>query len=237
VAFSIRNRTPEPDYLVLIKGRVDDAALARGLQGKAEMRRIGLDAVLIGKGPYLQTAVTRLSRPPRLPGSLLQRGKTMAATHDVWFVGSLPFIPATAGLAGPIQNLALGLNVRDDLRLELTAGTATSKIARRIAEQAQVAQRQDANGGTLHVQAEGATLRLTYVVTGDQLVQNVRDALRKGFNPGALLGSLTTTPAGTAPVLETSPAAPTPNPEPARKTVVIHGLGDGPREIPLENPR
>lgn len=89
IRFSVLdNGTPEPDVIVLISGDLDEAMVTTLAEGKAKVKRIGTDTVLLGNGPSLNEAALRLAAPETPVPDLVQ--PDALADKDFWFAGSIP---------------------------------------------------------------------------------------------------------------------------------------------------
>jgi hypothetical protein len=233
VSFSLRQNGQDPDVLVLINGSMDEAAVAKALQSKLQVRRIDLNAVLLGNGPSLDAAVRRLSRPALpLQAPLFQQGKALAAAHDSWMAGSMPSVAQTAMLQAVVRGFSLGLDLRQDVRMELNVNFANAQLAQDIVQRVRASKADLPPGASLDIHATGSAARFLFAMDGAHVQQAVADAMAGGLNAqlGSLFGAPDFAQAGAAPAATPKPA---PIPAPARKSVVIYGLDDGPREVPL----
>ena len=159
---------------------------------------------------------------------LLQDAQTLAGSNDIWIAGSLPKT-GTPKLPLPIDTLTLGLSLQKDLLLDLTVNTGSVKTAQDLLHQLQQSQKSDLAkiGASMNLGAHDSTVRVRFAMNGDGLAQTLGDAMGQGLTPQfAALLNRAGTPAASSPV---------PLPPPTRKTAVIYGLEDGPREVPLES--
>jgi hypothetical protein len=223
IRFSVEdNGTSQPDVLAMITGHLDDAAAASLAQGKATLRRIDPDHLLIGEGSSLDDAVRRLNEPPvKLESRAVEKARPMA-NYDVWLAGALPETPITASLSEMLKGLALGMSLGNDFKLEVALDTASAKMAEDLVSKAIETQKQQqqAIGGTLNAMVDGATARFRFEMEGSRVAQAIQDAIAKGGLPQV---------SGLVPPQASQPAAAPKEPE--RKTVIIYGLDNGPKEV------
>jgi hypothetical protein len=226
ISFSIKEATGEPVVLALLTGKMDENELAKLAQGKVEFRRLGLENVLAGYRSDLQWPLRRLSLPrPAVSSALLQEGKVLAMGNDIWLAGSLAGLNSIGGFRSPVRKISFGLNVRQDIDLNLRVDTGDSKAALDFAQKAEQSQTELPEGTSLAASVEGSAVRLRLAVNGDRVGKFVADAWKgqaKGELAKMLEGINLSALAGTAP---TTPPRP--------RKAVIYGLEDGPKEVPL----
>ncbi len=225
VRFSVLDmgKGKNPDVLALVTSGLDDAAAGALTQGKAGIRRIDANTILVGEGQSLDEAVARMSKPAvGLQARALDRSKALAG-NDLWLAGTLPDLPMTIPVLDSLRSVALGITAQSDLRVELALETASPKMAEDLVSSARKSQQQQpALGAALQSEVDGSTARFRFAMEGDQLIQAVQQAIaNSGGQPSlpAFLGQSQAAP---------EPAAP---PKPKRDSIMIYGLDGGPREI------
>lgn len=227
--FSLRDGAAEPSVLVLLSGQLDEKDLARALDGKLQVRRVDLENVLVGTGPELEAAVARMGRPAVasvVPA--VYESKTLVDGHDIWIAGRIPRMPQTASVASAIHGFALGLSLRKDLRLDASVDTANVQMAQEIVEKARASQKEIPEGTSLDVTAQGNVVQMRFAMDGEKLSEALTKAMpTPGFSE--MFSSLGLSPAAQKGTASQKPVAPAP----ARKSAVIYGLEDGPREVPM----
>jgi hypothetical protein len=208
----------DPQVLTLVTGRLDEAAATSLAQGKATVHRLDANTLLLGDAEAVADAVRRLSEPSTaLQNRGVERGKTLG-DYDLWIAGTLPATPMTAAFGDMLHGLALGLSVRDDLKLELALDTASAETAEELIRTVRKAQKdQPAFAASLLTDVDGSTARFRVSVEKTVVVKAIQDAAASGTlgSQGSLLS--------TAPKFKQK--------EPERKTVTIYGLDEGPREF------
>jgi hypothetical protein len=233
VLFSLRDSGTEPAVVALITGQVDDKALVRALNGKAQVRRVDLENVLLGTGIELENAVGRMTRPAVASAlSVLHESKTLVDGHDFWIAGRIPRMPQTAGVAEAIQGFALGFSMRRDLRLDVSLNMANAQMAEEMVAKARASMKETPEGASLDVAAQGKAVQLRFGMEGAKVLEAMSKAMpQSGFAEmfsGLGIGPASAPAGSSAP----KPAAPAP----VRKTAVIYGLDEGPREVPMTRP-
>jgi hypothetical protein len=229
VRFSVLDmgKGKNPDVLALVTGVLDDATVGALMQGKAQgkagVRRIDANTILVGEGQSLEDAVARMSKPAvGLQARALDRSKALA-NNDLWISGTLPDLPMTVPLLESLRSVALGISAQSDLRIELALETASPKTAEDLVSSARKSQvQQPGLGAALQSEVDGSTARFRFAMPADQVIQAVQQAIaNSGGQPSlpAFLGQSQAAP---------EPAAP---PKPKRDSIIIYGLDGGPREI------
>jgi len=233
IRFSLRDmgKGKDPDFLALVTGQLDEASLTAMAKGKAGVRRLDANTLLIGEGQSLEDAVIRLSKPPNgLQARALDRSKALQ-NNDLWIAGTLPALPMTVPVLDSLRGIALGISAQSDLRIEIALETATPKMAEDLVSSARRSQmQQPALGAALQSEVDGSTARFRFVMEGNQVVQAVQQAIANSNGQSGLAGLLGQTPA--APVFAGS--EPTRPAKPKRDNIIIYGLEDGTREIKPE---
>jgi hypothetical protein len=229
--FSLRDWGGEPKVLVLLTGQVDEKALAQAMNGRLQVRRVDLENVLLGTGAELVNAAGRMNRPVAESGpSALHQSKTLVDGHDFWIAGRIPRMPQTAQVADAIQGFALGFSLRKDLRLDVSLNTASVQMAQEIVTKARTSMKETPEGASLDVSAQGKSVELRFAMDGARLNQALAKAMpASGFSE--MFSSL-----GIAPVSAGSTAPKPAAPAPPRRSAVIYGLDEGPREVPMTRP-
>lgn len=221
IRFSVMdNGTPEPDVVAVIDGQFDEAMLAALGQASAKYRRLDAHTILFGNGPSLEKAAARVAQSTPLLQPRALAGTSTLAAYDMWISGRIPNLPAgipglPGGLKLDVRGVALGLSLRDNIEMELaleTPSPAAAEALLKTAHEAELAQPQQLRG-VLRSLVDGNTARFRMNVP--QAV--AMEALR----------------ARSAPVTANVPQPLPPPAKPHRATILIQGLEDGPREIPL----
>jgi hypothetical protein len=218
----------QPEVLTLVTGRMDDAAAKALSQGKATVHRVDANTLLLGDAGPVAAAVQRLTRPSAaVQNRAVQRGKSLSS-YDLWIAGTLPAMPMTAALGDMLHGLALGFSLRDDFRAEVALETASADMAAELIRQARAAQREqpETAGAALEAEVDGTTARFRVSVEKKILDQAIQEAVASGkLGSNSLFGTSAATP----------PLPKFKEKEPERKTIMIYGLDDGPREIDPAN--
>jgi hypothetical protein len=224
VHFSLQdNGTPEPDVIAVVTGQLDESLVSALAQDKAKVRRIDATTLLLGNGASLDKAAARMARSiPTLRPRALQ-GTAELENSDLWLSGQIPDTPLTAQFKDMLGGLALGISVRDSLDLQLDVNTATAAMAETLVREAHAAAAKQpvAYRGMLQSFVDGTKAHFRIVVPQ----QLVLEAMRSGQIPGM--------PAQQSTRLEPLPPPVLVQP-PARRTIIIQGLDEGNREIPLQ---
>jgi hypothetical protein len=225
VRFSVRDmgKGKNPDVLALVKGTLDDTAAAALAQGKTGIRRLDANSFLVGEGPSLDEAVTRMNKPATgLQARALDRSKALA-NNDLWIAGTLPALPMTIPVLDSLRSLAVGISAQSDLRVEIGLEMANAKMAEDLVSSARRSQTtQPALGAALQTEVDGTTARFRFVMEGTQVVQAVQQAMASKGAQSPFSGLL-----GQSSVVF-EPATPA---KPKRDTIIIYGMEGGPREI------
>jgi hypothetical protein len=241
VRFSVRDmgKGKEPDVLALVTGVVDDAiagALTQGkAQGKAQVRRIDANTLLLGEGQSLEDAVARLSKPATgLQARALDRGKALA-DRDLWIAGTLPELPGlTIPMLDTLRGLALGISLQSDLSIEVALDMDNAKTAEDLVSLARRSQAQQPGlGAALQSEADGSTARFRFEMPGDQVIQAVKQGIEQSAGGQSPLAGFLGTSVGSnvLPTFKSTTPAPAAPPKPKQGTIKIYGLDEGTREI------
>jgi hypothetical protein len=223
VRFSVQdNGGKEPDVLALVSGRLDDAFMRSMAQDKAKWQRIDANTVLMGNGASLEKAAARMRSAGTALQSRVLDGVDTLAGYDFWLAGNIPESPMTAGLKMNLKGIAFGINVHDALQLELAARTATAAQAEALLKSAHEAETSQAPQfrGMLQSFVEGTTARFRVNVPKEIVLQAMEQ------RQASAVASASASPRPT-PIAPASAA-------PTRKTIIIDGLDNGPKEIPLQ---
>ncbi len=223
----------QADGLILFTGRFENDPLTALLQSAKGVtwRRIDASSILLGQEASLASALRRLAAPPSgLPANgLFQKAKDLM-DNDIWITGAPGLQAGASDAMGGIRNFSLGVSYQRDFRMDLAMESATAQGVEQILAaygQAQVEMTKSPEKRTLweqvsryvHVERPSATgVRFTVYVAESEMNPKFTQGI------AALIGS--GSGAGEAPA--NSPAAP------ERKSVVIYGLDDEPRDVPLQ---
>jgi hypothetical protein len=223
ITFALRGGGAETDGLALITGRVDTGEIGRLAQGRVEIRRLDAENILVGTPSLVQSAVRRLALPARPESALIREGRVMAASGDAWLAGSADAL-APSALGIPIRQFSLALRLQQDFRLDASVEGADASFAQDILKKAEESRGQLPEGAAFSTSVEGSTVRVSFFMDG----AGVR-RLAAGAWTGRLhseFGKQMEKALNWAPALAGRP-------EPAQPKIVIHGLEDGPREVPF----
>jgi|SRR5579872_2324828 len=238
VHFSVRDmgKGKDPDVLALVTGQVDEAALTSvAVKGKANIRRIDANTLLVGEGQSLEDAVARLSKPATgLQARALDRSKALG-NDDLWIAGALPEIPGmSTPMLDSLRGLALGISLQSDLNIELALDMDAAKTAEDLVSLVRVSQKQQPGlGAALQSDVDGSTARFRMTLPEDQVIQAFRQGIDQGAGgPSPLAGLLRTSLGSNAlPTFKSTTPAPAGPPKPKQGTIKIYGLDEGTREI------
>lgn len=233
ISLSVKEGVSEPSVLILVTGRVNESDLAKLTQGKLEVRRLGLENVLLGSRTDLQAALRRLSVPrSNVNGALQQEGKLLAAANDIWFAGSLTGLSPLGAFKSPVKKLSFGLNLRQDIALNLTVDTGDLKTALDLAQKAQESQTELPEGASFSTTVDGSVVRMSLGMEGDRFKTFVAEAWKGQVKSGLAseLGKMLEHANLSA---DGGQSGRTPAP---KGKAVIYGLEDGPKEVPLRKP-
>jgi hypothetical protein len=208
------------DALILVSGQFDGQLATMLSEGKLQSLRLDPDTVLLGTEPSLSEAASRMAAPP---GMLKNRALARAATalnHDLWIAGNLPESSMTSGFNENLRGMALGLTLREDLAFELMLDAESQVMAENLVRQAvAAAELQPQLKSRLQALVSDTTAHFRLTVPGDEVLTAIREVAPM-------------IPQAGNPAPRESASFPPP-PPPRRNTIVIQGLGDSPREIPV----
>lgn len=219
IRFSLlENGTPEPDVLAIVTGSLDENFVRSLAQDKAKWQRVDANTLLLGNGKSLEKAAARMKSTGAMLHTPALEGAELLVGYDFWMAGSLPNTPMTGALKFTLKSLAFGMNLHDGVDMELTAQTASAAMAEALVKSAHEAESSQSQlRGMLKSFVEGSTAHFRVSVPRDQVLSAMKTQA----------ASVNATPAAVA---APRPIAP---PAPKRKTIIIEGLDNGPKEIPL----
>ena len=217
ILISIYNK----DMLAMMVGKIGN--LPVGPQaGGLQFTRLSEDTALMGTEGGSFGALTRLKAPP-LPNPQQDEAKLMARTYDFWVWGRadrLAGLGAGANGNTPVKKIKLGVSFRDGFNLQMILDTPDSASAARLLEGMQKGAPSGMTGAV-----EGNSVRYAMVLDRDRALQRfagfMTDSLGKQFAP--LIAAARQMSAGHG------AGAP-----PSAGKIVIDGLDDGPKEVPLK---
>lgn len=220
VRFSILDDgSPEPDVIALVSGHMDESFLQTMSRnkGKRRVKRIDEDMFLLGDGASFTKALARMSKATRSRPRAVPEASLM--DNDLWLSGRVPASAMTTLMAATgmkVQGIAMGIRMRDHVKAEMHVETATTEMAQKlIALATQMEAKQSTESrGQMHSSISGTTAHIVI----DVPQQLMTDAARDGFAAGSAIATTQDAPVEL----------------PKRRTIVIQGLDDGPREIPLK---
>jgi hypothetical protein len=216
VLISVYNR----DMLAMMVGNIGN--LPQGPQaGGLQFTRLSEDTVLMGSEGGSAGASIRLKVPP-LPNPQLEEPKLMARTYDFWVWGRPERLAGlSGGMSGntPVTKIKMGVSFRDGFNLQMILDTPDGATAARLFEGMQ----KGAPRGMLGA-VEGNSVRYAMVLNRDAALQRMAgfmtDSFGKNFAPlVAAARQISARQAAGA--------------RPSTGKVIIDGLDDGPREVPL----
>jgi hypothetical protein len=207
------------DVLAMMVGNIGNLPEG-GLPGGLRFTRLSTDTVLMGSDGGSFGAMTRLKLPPS-PNAQQEEPKLMARTHDFWIWGRPDRLagpgPGTAGTS-PITKMKMGLTLRDGFNFQMILDTPDAASAARLLEGMQRTSPRGMKGAV-----EGNSVRYAMVLDRDAALQRfagfMTDSVGKQFAP--LI-------AAARQMSARQPATP----RPAGK-IIIDGLDDGPKEVPV----
>jgi hypothetical protein len=207
------------DVLAMMVGNV--GALPVGPQaGGLQFTRLSEDTVLMGTEGGSFGALTRL-KLPALPNPQQEEPMLMARTYDFWVWGRADHLAGLGrGMSGntPVKKIKMGATFRDGFNFQMILDTPDSASAARLLEGMQKTAPRGMEGAV-----EGNSVRYAMVLDRDAALQRfagfMTDSVGKQFAP--LIAA--------ARQMSAHQAAPA---RPAGK-IVIDGLDDGPKEVPV----
>lgn len=208
------------DMLAMMVGNVRN--VPEGVQaGGLRFTRLAEDVVLMGSEAGTSAALTRLKLPP-LAGSRHEEAEVMAKTYDFWIWGrperlTGASIPASGETT--VTKMKLGVSFRDNFNLQMILDTTSPANATHLLESMQ----KGAPRGMLGA-VEGNSVRYAMVLDRDAALQRfagfMTDSVGKQFAP--LIAAARQMSARQAAAAR-----------PTAGKIVIDGLDDGPKELPL----
>jgi hypothetical protein len=233
---------PKTDVVALVDGHFDESVLALIMANQASnpdkpgFRRVDPNTLLIGKSAALDQAAQRMMQSePKLRSRAFEGTETLAS-NDIWISGQVPEnpfalltdgMPLPGGLKPPtipelsksLRRIAFGLSLREGIDGELVLQTATAEMAQALVKEAlkSIEEKPNAMSRLIGARAEGTTAHFTLNVPRSIALESIRAAMAQSKS------------------LAANTAAPQPldAPTPVRHTVVIEGLDEGTREVPL----
>jgi hypothetical protein len=188
--------------------------------GGLQFTRLSEDTALMGTEGGSFGEVTRL-KLPALPNAQQDEPKLMARTYDFWVWGKpsqLAGVGAGANGNSPVKKIKLGVSFRDGFNLQMILDTADGASAARLLAGMQ----KNAPRGLVGA-VEGTSVRYALALDREAALQRfdgfMTDSMGKQFAP--LIAAARQMSARQA-------AAPRPSGK-----IVIDGLDDGPKEVPV----
>lgn len=215
VLISIYNK----DVLAMMVGNIGN--LPVGPQsGGLQFTRLSEDIALMGSEGGSFGALTRL-KLPALPNAQQEEPKLMARTYDFWVWGRADHLAGLGrGMSGdtPVKKIKMGVTFRDGFNFQMILDTPDGASAARLLEGMQKGTPRGMQGAV-----EGNSVRYAMVLDRDAALQRfagfMTDSVGKQFAP--LIAAARQMSARQAAVAR-----------PAGK-IVIDGLDDGPKEVPV----
>jgi hypothetical protein len=217
ILISIYNK----DMLAMMVGNIGN--LPQGPQaGGLQFTRLSEDTALMGTEGGSFGALTRLKVPP-LPNPQQDEAKLMARTYDFWVWGRadrLAGLGAGANGNTPVKKIKLGVSFRDGFNLQMILDTPDGASAAHLLAEMQKGAPSGMTGAV-----EGNSVRYAMVLDRDRALQRfaglMTDSLGKQFAP--LIAAARQMSAGRGV-----------GARPSAGKIVIDGLDDGPKEVPLK---
>ena len=217
ILISIYNK----DMLAMMVGKIGN--LPMGPQaGGLQFTKLSEDTALMGTEGGSLGALTRLKLQP-LPNPQQDEAKLMARTYDFWVWGRadrFAGLTASSGGATPVKKIKLGVSFRDGFNLQMILDTPDGATAAWLLADMQKGAPSGMTGAV-----EGSSVRYAMVLDRDRALQRfagfMTDSLGKQFAP------LIT-------AARQMSARPSGGLRPSAGTIVIDGLDDGPKEVPVK---
>jgi hypothetical protein len=217
ILISIYNK----DMLAMMVGKIGN--LPQGPQtGGLQFTRLSEDTALMGTEGGSFGALTRLKLAP-LPNAQQDEAKLMARTYDFWVWGRadrLAGLGAGANGNTPVKKIKLGVSFRDGFNLQMVLDTPDGASAAHLLAEMQKGAPSGMTGAV-----EGNSVRYAMVLDRDRALQRfagfMTDSLGKQFAP--LIAAARQMSAGHGA-----------GARPSAGKIVIDGLDDGPKEVPLK---
>jgi hypothetical protein len=230
-----------PDWVALVTGRLDDPALAAMLEhhGPFQNRVIDANSVLIGSELSLEQALRRMSSGSPVQTQIQRHGIQLAKRNDLWFTGAPSLLAGglfpvsqTVLLQNGVRGMSFGLSLGNPIGMNFAMELSSPDAASRMLA-AYTKQQQDAlsSGPPMHVEAQGAALHFSMAVNQHQALEELAGVGlgdKIGSQLGPFIAMIRAQSAGGQPAAKAA--------APVRKTILIHGLSEGPAEIPLAQP-
>jgi len=218
------------EILILMTGRLDSIEnLAKPGSGMT-FHRVSADSILMGTEPALSEAMRRLSVPQRTVSNAARRAKELSQTNDLWMTGT-PALLTAYGASGPrgmdLSSFTIGLQLRDQLRMDLVLNSTTPAGAQRMMAGYQQAQRKTSGALQSSVTLDGSAVRLAFVLPQGEIRKGLQELMSSAA--GKQLAALI---AANKPAAGDSAA----KPPAAPGKVMIYGLEGGPKEVPIQKP-
>jgi hypothetical protein len=217
ILISIYNK----ELLAMMVGNIGN--LPQGPQaGGLQFTRLSEDTALMGTEGGSFGALTRLKVPP-LPNPQQDEAKLMARTYDFWVWGRadrLAGLGAGANGNTPVKKIKLGVSFRDGFNLQMILDTPDGASAAHLLAEMQKGAPSGMTGAV-----EGNSVRYAMVLDRDRALQRfggfMTDSLGKQFAPLiAAARQMSARQSGGA--------------RPSAGKIVIDGLDDGPKEVPVK---
>ena len=237
------------DVLVQLTGAFDPQLIAGFFPsaGSAKVKVVGPHTLLIGDGDSFTRAAERIAAGAPAPAGPMEQS-------DIWLSASPSFLAQQAsGVNQPLpplfqslREVSMGLNLGDVSEINMLLNAADSTSATEILKTFQdaIGQMALANpmAGTaakaLIMRQDGSTVRLHFVVPPELMALGQQLALQQAASGGLpaqlmpLLGTFGLGGPASSGKPPTSAIAPEPPPQNGGK-IVIYGLDDGPKELPV----
>ena len=215
VSFSI---TGSDAALFLLEGRVDPKDLEQwSKRSNLQMVRLDAERLLVGNSAAVTAALARWRVPSRPETDLIREGRTFAAASDLWISAGGPAMALSGLLPETPKGFAVGVSLRDGLRVNVGIDAGSAKAAREMLikiEERLAAETTE--GTTTSARVEGNLVRVDVAVE----TQVLKEALAARFSPE----------------LRHQVNALVESQKPKQKKAMIYGLDNGPREVILSRP-
>lgn len=217
ILISISNK----DMLAMMVGNIGNLTDGAGPQG-VRVTRLSADTALMGTAGGTAGALTRM-KLAAAPNAQQDEAKLMASTYDFWVWGRTDRLAGINGGAranSTVSKIKLGVSFRDGFNLQMILDTPDPSAAARLFEGMQKGAPRGMTGAV-----EGNSVRYAMALDRDAALQRfggfMTDSIGKQFAP--LIAAARQMSAGQAGATA----------RPSAGKIVIDGLEDGPKEIPV----
>jgi hypothetical protein len=202
--------------VVMLLGRFRNPLWAQILQTQSDLQTA--NAIIVGSAAPVADARRRL-RTPGAAHPLAAYATELAARGDLWIAGLPAELPSPHEAAREVERFGFTLSLRDRLNLDLTMQAQSAEAAERLMRL-----------------FEAAKTQLDDPASGGEDAALIARNLTAAAYGAELRFRLSLDPKDVSAIAEKRMAA-VPTFPPARRSVRIYGMDDGPREIPYNGAR